>query len=338
MTKFASKIITSSNHDNLWKSYTWSQNLVIPELIFFHKQWSCFYLINMCDTKTMIQIYCPPPPPPPGTYNCPIIPEISIRHTLLMLHNVHTHWRSLVSLCLHPLKVTGFQLFPVFHYVRKSMHSIGVPFPHYTVSTSLGRALFHYTPSWECSFSHYTPSWGCSFSHYTPSWGCFFFPLYPIMRVFLLPLYPIMRVFLLPTIPHHEGVPSSHYTPSWGCSFSHYTPSWGCSFFPLCPIMRVFLLPTIPHHEGVSSSHYTPSWECFFFPLCPIMRVFLLPTMPKIDGLECPITPCPTRQSEMANTSPRHTPVLGKFTPFKIENFDIFFVTSFHCSLEFLYY
>ena len=45
-----------------------------------------------------------------------------------------------------------------------------------------------------------------------------------------------------------------------------------------------------------------------------------------------------TRQSEMANTSPRHMPVLGNVHPIKIENFDIFFVTSFHCSLEFLYY
>ena len=45
-----------------------------------------------------------------------------------------------------------------------------------------------------------------------------------------------------------------------------------------------------------------------------------------------------TRQSEMANTSPRHMPVLGNVHPIKIENFDIFFfVTSFHCSLEFLY-
>ena len=31
-----------------------------------------------------------------------------------------------------------------------------------------------------------------------------------------------------------------------------------------------------------------------------------------------------TRQSEMANTSPRHMPVLGNFHPIKIENFDIF--------------
>ena len=34
----------------------------------------------------------------------------------------------------------------------------------------------------------------------------------------------------------------------------------------------------------------------------------------------------------------RHMPVLGNVHPIKIENFDIFFVTSFHCSLEFLYY
>ena len=37
----------------------------------------------------------------------------------------------------------------------------------------------------------------------------------------------------------------------------------------------------------------------------------------------------------MANTSPRHMPVLGNVHPIKIENFDIFCVTSFLCSLEF---
>ena len=31
-----------------------------------------------------------------------------------------------------------------------------------------------------------------------------------------------------------------------------------------------------------------------------------------------------TRQSEMANTSPRHMPVLGNVHPIKIEKFDIF--------------
>ena len=31
-----------------------------------------------------------------------------------------------------------------------------------------------------------------------------------------------------------------------------------------------------------------------------------------------------TRQSEMANTSTRHMPVLGNVHPIKIENFDIF--------------
>ena len=31
-----------------------------------------------------------------------------------------------------------------------------------------------------------------------------------------------------------------------------------------------------------------------------------------------------TRQSEMANTSPRHMPVLGNVHPIQIENFDIF--------------
>ena len=31
-----------------------------------------------------------------------------------------------------------------------------------------------------------------------------------------------------------------------------------------------------------------------------------------------------TRQSEMANTSPRHIPVLGNVHPIKMENFDIF--------------
>ena len=45
-----------------------------------------------------------------------------------------------------------------------------------------------------------------------------------------------------------------------------------------------------------------------------------------------------TRQLEMANTSPRHMPVLGNVHPIKIEKFDILFVTSFLCSLEFLYF
>ena len=45
-----------------------------------------------------------------------------------------------------------------------------------------------------------------------------------------------------------------------------------------------------------------------------------------------------TRQSEMANTSTRHMPVLGNVHPIKFENFDIFFVMWFLCSLEFLYY
>ena len=39
----------------------------------------------------------------------------------------------------------------------------------------------------------------------------------------------------------------------------------------------------------------------------------------------------------MAYTSPRHKPVLGNVHPIKIENVDIFFVTSFLCSLELLY-
>ena len=34
----------------------------------------------------------------------------------------------------------------------------------------------------------------------------------------------------------------------------------------------------------------------------------------------------------------RHMPVLGNVHPIKIENIDIFFVTSFLCSLELLYY
>ena len=34
----------------------------------------------------------------------------------------------------------------------------------------------------------------------------------------------------------------------------------------------------------------------------------------------------------------RHMPVLGNVHPIKIENVDIFFVTSFLCSLELLYY
>ena len=38
-----------------------------------------------------------------------------------------------------------------------------------------------------------------------------------------------------------------------------------------------------------------------------------------------------TRQSEMANTSPRHMPVLGNVHPIKIENF----ATSFLCSPSF---
>ena len=43
-------------------------------------------------------------------------------------------------------------------------------------------------------------------------------------------------------------------------------------------------------------------------------------------------------QSDMANTSPRHMPVLGNVHPIKIEKIDIFLVTSFLCSLEFLYF
>ena len=42
-----------------------------------------------------------------------------------------------------------------------------------------------------------------------------------------------------------------------------------------------------------------------------------------------------TTQSEMANTSPRHMPVLGNVHPIKIEKFDI--LSWRHCSLEFLY-
>ena len=34
----------------------------------------------------------------------------------------------------------------------------------------------------------------------------------------------------------------------------------------------------------------------------------------------------------------RHMPMLGNVHPIKIENVDIFFVTSFLCSLELLYY
>ena len=34
----------------------------------------------------------------------------------------------------------------------------------------------------------------------------------------------------------------------------------------------------------------------------------------------------------MANTSPRHMPVLGNVHPIKIENVDIVFVTSFLCA------
>ena len=34
--------------------------------------------------------------------------------------------------------------------------------------------------------------------------------------------------------------------------------------------------------------------------------------------------PIPTRESEMANISPRHMPVLGNVHPIKIENFDMF--------------
>ena len=45
-----------------------------------------------------------------------------------------------------------------------------------------------------------------------------------------------------------------------------------------------------------------------------------------------------TRQSEIANTSSCHIPVLGDVPPIKIENFDYFFVTSFLYSLEFLYF
>ena len=42
-----------------------------------------------------------------------------------------------------------------------------------------------------------------------------------------------------------------------------------------------------------------------------------------------------TRQSEMANTSPRHMPVLGNVHPIKIEKKRYLGVTSFLCSLEF---
>ena len=45
-----------------------------------------------------------------------------------------------------------------------------------------------------------------------------------------------------------------------------------------------------------------------------------------------------TRQSEMANISPRHMPVLGNVHPIKIRKLWYFFVTSFLCSLEFLYF
>ena len=45
-----------------------------------------------------------------------------------------------------------------------------------------------------------------------------------------------------------------------------------------------------------------------------------------------------TRQSDMANTSPRHMPVLGNVHPHLHRKFGYFFVTSFLCSLEFLYY
>ena len=38
----------------------------------------------------------------------------------------------------------------------------------------------------------------------------------------------------------------------------------------------------------------------------------------------------------MANTSPRHIPVLGNVHPVKVEKIGYFFVTSFLCSLEFL--
>ena len=43
-----------------------------------------------------------------------------------------------------------------------------------------------------------------------------------------------------------------------------------------------------------------------------------------------------TRQSEMANTSPRQMPVLGNVHPIKIENFDIF--RDVISLLKFLYY
>ena len=47
--------------------------------------------------------------------------------------------------------------------------------------------------------------------------------------------------------------------------------------------------------------------------------------------LPFPGTTITTRQSEIANTSPCHIPVLGNVPP-------IFVVTSFLCSLEFLYF
>ena len=45
-----------------------------------------------------------------------------------------------------------------------------------------------------------------------------------------------------------------------------------------------------------------------------------------------------TRQSDMVNSLPCHIPVLGDVPPIKIENLDYFFVISFLCSLEFLYF
>ena len=67
------------------------------------------------------------------------------------------------------------------------------------------------------------------------------------------------------------------------------------------------------------------------YPAMQLFRTIRLQQFPEIQltpetaqGLSTKATTYTTRQSEMANTSPRHMPVLGNVHPIKIEHFDIF--------------
>ena len=59
---------------------------------------------------------------------------------------------------------------------------------------------------------------------------------------------------------------------------------------------------------------------CPLITRCPWRQVALYLFISSMNRL----TAFPTRQSEMANTSPRQMPVLGNAHPIKIENFDFF--------------